>query len=151
MLEKVNDKLSAHALNKYVPLMVSTVRTGWPVLLGTFALAFLLSMSYMLIIECCAGVLIWISLAALVIAPGSIGAYLINASYNGGLDSIPSSGDDETDRNMGIVCCVVSAFFLLVCCCMAKAVNRAVAVCEAAAACIFHARSLLLEPIINLV
>jgi len=102
------------------------------------------------VIECCAGIVIWCALVAMVVLPGVSGGYLIYAFNNGGTDGLPGSGDAQTDLHIGIFCCVLSAFFLLVCCCMARAVNKAIAVCEAAAACLFNTRSLLLEPIINL-
>ena len=96
--------MADHPFEKYLPLIVSTVRTGWPVLLGAALVGFILSSMYLLLIECLAGLVIWTSLIALIVFPGATGAYLINASQNGGFDGIPSSGDAQTDLNIGIGC-----------------------------------------------
>jgi len=101
-------------------------------------------------LEYLAGLVMWICVSLLCIFPAIIGGNLIYISFHGGVDGLPSSGDSQTDRNIGIACCVASAFFMLVSCCMAGAMNKAVKSVESAAACMFHARSLLLEPVINL-
>lgn len=150
LMGKVNAKLGGHPIEKYVPIVVSTFREGWPCLLGAFCLAFVLSFVYLLALEYLAGLVMWICVSLLCLFPAIIGGNLIYISFHGGVDGIPSSGDSQTDRNIGIVCCVASAFFILVSCCMAGAMNKAVKSVESAAACMFHARSLLLEPVINL-
>jgi len=150
MMHKFNDKMGGHVIEKYLPLVVSTVRQGWPCLLGAFGLAFLLSFLYLLALECFAGLVLWGCLMTLVIFPAAIGGNLIYFSFHDGVDGMPNSGDAQTDLYIGIGCCVASAFFLLVCCCMAGAVNKAGKSVESAAACMFHAKSLLIEPVLNL-
>jgi len=151
MMDKVMQKNNDHPFQKYLPLVISTAREGWPVLLGAFFVGFILSSIYLLLIECLAGLVIWATLISLIIIPGASGAYLITASQHGGVDGIPSSGDAQTDLSIGIGCCVASAFFLFVTCCMRNAIAKAVDVVESAAQCLFECKSLLLEPIINLV
>jgi len=151
MLDKVNSKMAGHPVNKYLMLAVSTVREGYPVLLGSFVLAFILSMSYLLVIECCAGLVLWNCIVTMIALPAASGGYLLYVNQNGGADGMPGSGDATTDLYAGIACCSVSFFFIIVVCCMRKAVARAIASVEAAAACLFSCKSLLLEPINNLI
>lgn len=150
MMDKVNEKLDGHPIQKYIPQVIATCRAGWPVLLGAVGLALILSSIYLLLIEWLAGLVIWLCMIALILLPGVCGGYLVYASQHGGLDGIPSSGDAKTDLHVGIGCCVISAFFLLVTCCMRAAIDRAINVVECAAECLFQCKSLLLEPIINL-
>lgn len=150
LLKLYNDKMNAHAINKYIPLVVSTVREGWPALLGVFLLAFILSLTYLMIVECLAFLVVWASLICMFIIPGAAGTSLIYSKYHGGMDGIPGSADGDTDLVLGVGLCVLSAFFLCVMLCMTRAINRAIRVVEAAAACLFDCKTLLLEPIINL-
>jgi len=101
LLAQYNLKMDAHAINKYVPIVVSIIRQGWPVLLGVFFLAFILSMTYLLVIECFAWLVIWTCLGLMVLLPGLSGSYLIYASFHGGIDGMPGSGDDGTDLALG--------------------------------------------------
>lgn len=59
MLDKVQDKLGSHPIEKYIPIVITCIRSGWPVLLGAFFLAIILSYLYLLLIDCGAGMLIW--------------------------------------------------------------------------------------------
>lgn len=150
LLKQYNDKMGAHPNRKYIALVVPTIRKGWRVLLGVAGLAFVLSMIYLLAVECMAGCIVWSCLFALVALTGVSGAYLIYADQHGGVDGMPSSGDAGTDMTIGIVCCSVSAMFLCICTCLNKTVTRAIRVVETTAACLAECRSLLLEPLLNL-
>jgi len=151
LLEKVNNKLNAHPFEKYVPLIVTTFRESWPCLLGSFGLAFTFSSVYVFALQCMAGLILWICLTSLVLFPSIIGGNLIYIAFEGGVDGIPHSGDAQTDLFVGIFCCLVACFFLLVNCCMSRAIRTATRTVEAAAGCLFHAQSLLVEPVLNLV
>jgi len=150
LLEQFNNKMDEHPANKYFESAIGEIRNGWKVLCAVAGVAFILSMLYLLLIECMAGCLIWSCLACLVVLPGAAGGYLIYADSHGGLDGMPSSGDSGTDLKLGIACCVVAALFFCVCTCMHKAVSKAIEVVKASADCMFSCRSLLLEPILNL-
>lgn len=150
ILDQVNAKMDGHPLQKYLTQSITIVRTGWPVLVGALVVGFILSSIYLLLIECLAGLVIWLTLLVLIVLPGVCGGYLVYASVNGGIDGMPGSGDATTDQNLGIVALVVCAFFLLVSCCMRNAIEKAINVVESAATCLFECKSLLLEPLINL-
>jgi len=150
LMDKVNDKMSAHPHRKYLPLVISAVRTNWAVLLGALVLALILSSIYILLLESFSGCVIWVCLITMVVLPGACGGFLIYASQNGGIDGMPGSGDAQTDLHAGIFCCVMSAFFLLMCCWMRNAIAKAIQVVEEAATCLFECKSLLFEPLINL-
>jgi hypothetical protein len=150
LLDSVNYKMAGHVVEKYLPMVITSVKEGWPCLVGAFCLAFVLSYVYLLALECLAGVVMWASLVALVVFSGGIGANLIYYSQTDGVDGMPGSGDSQTDLYIGVACCIASAFFLLVVLCMSKAITKAVKSVESAASCMFHAKSLLLEPLLNL-
>jgi len=150
LLEKYQTKMESHAVEKYIPLVVSTIHEGWPCLLGVFALAFILSFTYLLVIECIAWLVVWTCLGLMFLIPGLCGGYLVYSSQHGGIDGMPGSGDAETDLALGTICCAISAVFLCICCCMNMAVTRAIKVVEAAASCCFECRTLLFEPLICL-
>jgi hypothetical protein len=150
LIDMVEAKLSGHPFEKYLPIIVATVREGWPCLAGAFGLAFGLSFLYLIALEYLAGLVMWICTTTLVLFPSIIGGTLIYVSLHDGVDGIPSSGDSQTDLQIGIGCLCLAAFFLLVHCCMASATTKAVKSVEAAAACMFHTKSLLLEPVLNL-
>lgn len=150
MLDKVQDKLGSHPIEKYIPIVITCIRSGWPVLLGAFFLAIILSYLYLLLIDCGAGMLIWSCMFFLVGGPAVSGIYLIYASQNGGMDGMPGSGDDQTDLSIGIGCCVVAGIFLFISCCMSAGLNKAIKSVESAASCMFHVQSMLFEPLISL-
>lgn len=151
MMDEYNKMLDEHPINEYITLVVATIREGWQVLLGVVALAFVLSTMYLLVLECIAWLIVWVMILAMITLPALAGGCILYSSNHGGIDGIPNSGDADTDRNIGIGCLCVSAAFLCVVCCMQKAIERAIKVVEAAAQCLVDCRSLLLEPIVNLV
>lgn len=149
LLGKYNQVMDAHAINKYVPEIISSIREGWKVLLGVGALAFVLSMMFLLLIECFAGCVVWSCLVSMHLLPGACGGYLIYAHAHGGIDGMPGSGDSDTDLTLGIILCSISAVFFLVNCCMHSAVAKAIKVVEASAECLFSNKSLIFEPLLN--
>jgi hypothetical protein len=149
-MKEINRKMDAHAVEKYIPIIVEAFKTGWPVLLGVFGLAGILSTLYLMVIECFAGPVVWSGIVCMMVIPAIAGSMLIYASTHGGIDGMPGSGDDGTDLGLGIFLCVLAAVFTCICFCMSQAIARSIRVVEAAAACLVSCQSLLLEPFINL-
>merc|ERR1719487_1101352 len=76
LLDKVNEKLGGHPIEKYIPIVVSTVRVGWPCILCAFGLALLLSFAYLFALEGCASCVMTICLSTLALFPGIYGPTL---------------------------------------------------------------------------
>jgi len=149
--EDFEDKLSANEVAKYFTEAVATARGSWPALLGAFLLAIFFSYVYLGLVHCFAGVIMWTAMALLIIIPALVGGFLIYADFHGGLDGLPSSGDEDTDLYVGIAALCVSLVFMMITVCMASAINRAIQVIEMAASAIFQMPTMLLEPLLSLV
>lgn len=151
LLNKYNAEIDAHQLEKYVNLFITNAHEGWELLLGVFGGAFILNLLYLVLIDCFAWVVVWTCLLVMFLVPAFMGSYLVYASQNGGVDGIPNSSDAESDKFLGCVLCVVAAVFLCIICCMQRAIHRSIVIIDITAECLFDCRSLLLEPLFNLV
>eukprot|EP00930_Biecheleria_cincta_P044458 TRINITY_DN30575_c0_g1_i1.p1 TRINITY_DN30575_c0_g1~~TRINITY_DN30575_c0_g1_i1.p1 ORF type:complete len:698 (+),score=112.36 TRINITY_DN30575_c0_g1_i1:105-2198(+) len=114
-----------------------------PVIIA-LAIASLLSSGYLFLISWCAKILVWIGLSIMAVIPGSFGGYMIYESSN--IEATLSTGNQEHDWIIGIICCVLSLFFICVVIGSAKSIQKAIEAIEEAASCILQMPVLVMQP-----
>jgi len=145
------DQISNHKVSKYLKESVESAKHGWTYLVGGVILAIILGYLYIFLVRLLAPIIVYASMVGMIVLPALVGAYLIYAYYNDGVDGIPLSGDGDTDLYVGCFCLGISALFLIVAICSCKSIGQTINVVKTAGVAMFKNPSLLLEPMINMV
>ncbi|CAE8617784.1 unnamed protein product [Polarella glacialis] len=138
---------------------LSSIPAAWPVLLSAFFLAIVLGYIYLLMLRHCAEVLIWVTIALVMLGFTGVGLYcIVNAETLA--QHLPAKvrapegyGDKEATaaRVLGGICIAVAFICGTIACCMRTSIDAACACVEVAVDAMFEMPSLLLAPILKAV
>lgn len=142
--------LSGESSGKHVQAFVVAFTQAWPCLIVALIIALITGYIYLFFLKRCAGPILCVLVLVVLVLTLFFGLYLIIASYNGGVDGVPDTGDSDADFTVGMILLVLGLLFLITVCCLRSAVEKAVLCIEAACDCLFAEPTLLLEPLLNL-
>jgi len=150
LLKHITEKVSSNDVYDFAQ-KVSELPNAWLALAAAAAIAFVFGYIYLMLLETCAGALVWVCLLVVVAAPSSAGAYLIwVAKFEGGWDGIPHAGNDEDNFAIGVGLAAAGAILFAIVSCSAHSIETAIETVKVSADCLSDAPSLLLSPLIEL-
>lgn len=141
-IERFFDAAGADKLGQYL----SDLYSAWKVLLLAVLFGFVFSLVYMILIRCCAKVLVWITFLAFIVLLAVLG-YLFFRKYQDAIDE----GDELNYLVLAILFWSFDGLFLLLIFCCYDEIQSALAVITAAAVFVFSNFFVLLVPIIAIV
>ena len=125
---------------------LSDLYTAWKVLLIAAGMSFVLAFAYMLLLRCCAKLLVWVTLIGFLGLFAALGYFFY--------DKVNSTDDEGDQLNYKIIAFIfwgVDAIFLLGILCLYDDIQNALAIIEAAALFIFDTPGILITPIIAVI
>jgi len=149
-LKEIKQDLAGNTPIAKIMRFVRMIAIAWLPLLCTSVVAIIAGYSFLFLLDRCAEALLYACMVVLVVAPLSIGSFLLFYASQGGKDGITGTGDDQTDLFVGSAFVVLGFIALCLSCCFKSKVGTAVACIEASCECMFDEPTLLLEPLIAL-
>lgn len=171
--EVVSSQMGGH--DERMAEVVASIPSAWPAILAAIVLAIALGYMHLCLMQCCAEVILWISILLTVVGLGALGVYLwlsagsevlasrlppqlqqASNSSIGGNSSSFSMSDELSDQEMAyrataIACWSLSGLALCLVCCLRSSIEAAAACMEVACKAIFEMPSLLLAPVVKAV
>ena len=119
---------------------------AWKVLLIAVGVGFVFSLVYLVLVRCCASLLVWVTFIAFIVLVAVIGGFY----YNEGLNSL-NSGDQTNYKAFAIALWVIDGVLLLVILCLYDDIQLALGIITTAATFVFSNFCIILVPIITLI
>eukprot|EP00826_Nyctotherus_ovalis_P013994 TRINITY_DN1385_c0_g1_i1.p1 TRINITY_DN1385_c0_g1~~TRINITY_DN1385_c0_g1_i1.p1 ORF type:complete len:477 (-),score=108.79 TRINITY_DN1385_c0_g1_i1:582-1952(-) len=141
-IKKFFDAAGADKVGQYL----SDLYSAWKVLLLAILFGFVFSLVYMVLVRCCAKVLVWVTLLAFIVLLAVMG-YLFFKEYRDAVDE----GDELNYLVLAILFWSFDGLFLLMIFCCYDDIQTALAVITAAARFVFSNFFILLVPIIAII
>jgi hypothetical protein len=124
---------------------------AWGVLAASAGVALVLGYVYLLTLQKCAGVFVWVCLLIVVACPSTAGSYLIwVAKFQGGFDGVPHFGNDEHNFYVGVGCAALGGVLFCVVCYAQSSVEKAIKTVKTTADCMTDCPTLMLTPLIEI-
>lgn len=128
---------------------VGSLRSGYPALVYSIGLAFILGYAYLLTLRLFARILVYACLITLIIGSLVAGGFLIYVGMNESVNS--ACGNATLDIVVGAFSLLISGILSLLTACKKNSIDMAIACVEAACECMFAMPTLLLQPLIEII
>jgi len=121
---------------------LSDLYTAWKVLLMAVGIAFVLSLVYMLLLRCCAKILVWVTFIGFIVMLATIGYFFYDKSGKS-----VDEGDQLNYQVLAITFWALDFVLMLLICCLYDDIQTALTIIEAAGQFVFNVPTVLLVPI----
>lgn len=126
---------------------VMEVLNSWQLLLFAALLAMIIGSIFLFLVKKCAGLIVRLFLAILVLCPIGAGLYLVYVSLKD--PTLPGLGDAQTNLYAGAAAILVGLVLALIACCSTKSITVAIDCIQVAINCIFDMPTMLIAPALH--